>query len=84
MQYISGENFLLCDNNCVCVCSYKAVILAIKLACAGEEHSASRHVDAHGERLCSKQSLGGEYKKTKTNIKTNLQIFNILTMPFTI
>lgn len=48
------------------MCSYKAVVLAIKLACAGEEHSASRHVYAHGECLCSKQGLGWELKKTTT------------------
>lgn len=41
-------------------CSYKAVVLAVKFARAGEEHSASWHVDAHGERLCGKQRLGGE------------------------
>lgn len=43
----------------MCESSYKAVILAVKLAGAGEEHSASGHVDAHGEGLCGKQGLGG-------------------------
>lgn len=45
-----------CARVCACinVCSYKAVTLAIKLASAGEEHSAGRHVDAHGESLGSK------------------------------
>lgn len=48
------------------VCSYKAVVLAVKFACTGEEHGASRHVDAHGERLCGKQRLGGEQKHEQT------------------
>lgn len=39
------------------VFSYKAVILAVEFACAGEEDGPSRHVDAHGERLCGKQRL---------------------------
>lgn len=42
------------------VCSYKAMILAIKLACTSEEHGASWHVDAHGERLRGEQGLGWE------------------------
>lgn len=42
-----------------CMRSYKAVILAVELAGAGEEHGASGHVDAHGERLCGEQRLGG-------------------------
>lgn len=48
------------------VCSYKAVVLAVKFARTGEEHGASRHVDAHGERLCGKQRLGGEQKHEQT------------------
>lgn len=54
------------------MCSYKAMILAIKLACAGEEHSASWHVDAHGKCLCGKQGLGWELKK-KSIKKTSSQ-----------
>lgn len=34
--------------------SYKAVTFAVKLASAGEEHGAGRHVDTHGEGLGSK------------------------------
>lgn len=49
----------------MCACSYKAVILAVELAGAGEEHSASGHVDAHGEGLCGKQRLGGRREKEK-------------------
>lgn len=59
-KYISREHFLLTKllTYYASVCSYKAVILAIKLARTGEKHSASRHVDTHGECLCSKQGLG--------------------------
>lgn len=39
------------------MCSYKAVVLAVELARASEEHSASRHVDAHGKGLRRKQGL---------------------------
>lgn len=42
------------------------MILAIKLAGAGEEHSTSRHVYAHGKCLCSKQRLGLRIKKKQT------------------
>ena len=44
---------------CVCVCVYPAEVFAIKLAGAGEEHGASRHVDPHGERFRGEQSLQG-------------------------
>lgn len=47
-----------------CVCSYKAVTLAVELAGAGEEHGARRHVDAHGKRLSGKERLGGRDKGT--------------------
>lgn len=43
-----------------CVCSYKAVIFAIKFACTGKQYSSSWHVDAHSKCLCGKQGLEGQ------------------------
>lgn len=57
--------------------SYKAVILAIKLAGAGEEHSASGHVDAHGEGLSGEQRLGGGRGKERTKDRLMIRDLNL-------
>lgn len=55
------------------MCSYKAMIFAVKLACAGEEHSAGRHVDAHSECLCSKQGLWEECTGVRKHVESICQ-----------